>query len=93
MHEKPTGQESAKHPGQNLFTKLEKKQQTKKPWVCLASVASFLQTTLEILSSGLGLNTVKWVFSQLPELFQCCQRRGMCDRPAMLGFVSDGEES
>lgn len=56
--QKPPGQESAKHPGQDLFTKLEEKQQTK-ICVCLASVTSFLQTPLEILFSGLGLNTVK----------------------------------
>lgn len=36
---------------------------------------------------------VKWVFSQAPELFQWCQRRGMCDKVATLGFISDGEES
>lgn len=68
--QKPPGQGSAKHPGQDLFIKLEKKQQTKKT-LGQFGLCDFIPTdTLEILSSGSGLNTVKWMFSQLPELFQ-----------------------
>lgn len=90
--QKAPGQGSAEQPGQELFIKVEKT--SKQKALGQFGFCDFIPTdTLGILSSGLGLNTIKWVFSQLPGLLQECQRRGTCDTLAMSGFISDGELS